>query len=107
VKQRVVMKWESDTLEGKPDNVFISKWLPQDDVLAHKNIKLFISHCGYGGLIEAKYHGVPILATPMFADQPANAEIIEKEGWGRKIQLNEITADELRNEINEIITNPK
>jgi glucuronosyltransferase len=107
VKQRVVMKWESDTLEGKPDNVLISKWLPQDDVLAHKNIKLFISHCGYGGLIEAKYHGVPILGVPIFGDQPDNAANIEKEGWGRKIELNTITVDELRSEINEIITNPK
>jgi UDP:flavonoid glycosyltransferase YjiC (YdhE family) len=61
IKQRVVMKWETNTLAGKPDNVFISKWLPQDDILAHKNLKAFISHCGYGGVIEAKYHGVPIL----------------------------------------------
>jgi glucuronosyltransferase len=107
IKQRVVMKWESDTLEGKPDNVFISKWLPQDDVLAHKNIKLFISHCGYGGVIESKYHGVPILGAPMFADQPAMAEVIVKEGWGRQIELNALTAETLKNEITEIVSNPK
>lgn len=29
----VVWKWENETLPGKPDNVFISKWLPQQDVL--------------------------------------------------------------------------
>jgi glucuronosyltransferase len=58
IKQRIVMKWESDELPGKPDNVFISDWLPQDDVLAHPNMKAFISHCGLGGVVEAKFHGV-------------------------------------------------
>ncbi len=29
LKQRVIFKWEADTLPGKPDNVFIGKWLPQ------------------------------------------------------------------------------
>jgi glucuronosyltransferase len=58
IKQRVVMKWESDELPGKPQNVFISKWLPQDDILAHPNVKAFISHCGLGGVVEAKFHGV-------------------------------------------------
>lgn len=107
VKQRVVMKWESDVLEGKPDNVFISKWLPQDDVLAHKNIKAFISHCGYGGLVEAKYHGVPIIAVPFFGDQPANAAMIEQEGWGIKIDLSTTTEDSLKGVIEEIIYNPR
>lgn len=107
IKQRVVMKWESDSLEGKPDNVFISKWLPQDDVLAHKNIKVFISHCGYGGLTEAKYHGVPILGAPFFGDQPSNAISIENEGWGKKIDLYSITVQELKDAIIEFVTNPK
>lgn len=107
VKQRILMKWESDVLEGKPDNVFISKWLPQDDVLAHKNLKAFISHCGYGGVIEAKYHGVPIIGVPFFGDQPTNAKMIEQEGWGIKIDLSSLTEDSLQSVIEEIINNPK
>lgn len=31
--QRVLWKWEDDNLPGKPENVMISKWLPQQDVL--------------------------------------------------------------------------
>jgi UDP:flavonoid glycosyltransferase YjiC (YdhE family) len=105
IKQRVIMKWESDVLEGKPDNVFISKWLPQDDVLAHKNLKAFISHCGYGGLIEAKYHGVPIIGVPIFGDQPTNADIIVNEGWGIRIELLELTEEKLLKGIDEVINN--
>jgi glucuronosyltransferase len=58
IKQRVIMKWETDSLPGKPENVLISKWLPQDDILAHPNIKIFISHCGLGGVVEARFHAV-------------------------------------------------
>jgi glucuronosyltransferase len=32
----VLWKWESDHLPGKPDNVIIRKWLPQQDVLGKK-----------------------------------------------------------------------
>jgi glucuronosyltransferase len=31
--QRVLWKWEADTIPGKPSNVKIARWLPQVDVL--------------------------------------------------------------------------
>jgi glucuronosyltransferase len=31
--QRVLWKWESDTLPGQPKNVMLGKWLPQNDIL--------------------------------------------------------------------------
>jgi glucuronosyltransferase len=32
-KQRVLWKWESDTLPGQTSNVKFGKWLPQSDIL--------------------------------------------------------------------------
>lgn len=101
------MKWESDVLEGKPENVFISTWLPQDDVLAHPNVKIFISHCGLGGVVEAKHHGVPIIGLPVYGDQHSNAENVEKEGWGIKLGLTDLTEKSLTNAVNEILAVPK
>ena len=101
------MKWESDVLPGKPKNVMISKWLPQDDILAHPNIKAFISHCGYGGVIEAKSNGVPIIGVPLGADQKGNADKIVEEGWAVRLDMTDITEESLTNALKEILNNPK
>ena len=101
------MKWESDVLPGKPDNVLISKWLPQNDVLAHPNVKAFISHCGYGGVIEAKSNGVPIVGIPFVGDQNGNAAKIVEEGWASKVKFADLTEESLTNALKEILSNPK
>ena len=31
--QRVLWKWETDSLPGQPKNVMLGKWLPQNDIL--------------------------------------------------------------------------
>lgn len=33
LKERVIWKWEDDEMPGKPDNVLLGKWLPQNDIL--------------------------------------------------------------------------
>lgn len=35
IKQKVLWKWETDDLPGKPDNVKLGKWLPQTDILGN------------------------------------------------------------------------
>jgi UDP:flavonoid glycosyltransferase YjiC (YdhE family) len=46
LKQQVIWKWETETMPDLPPNVKLSKWLPQQDLLGNKNIRLFITHCG-------------------------------------------------------------
>lgn len=101
------MKWESDELEGKPGNVLTSKWLPQDDILAHPNVKLFISHCGLGSVAEANYHGVPIVGMPIGIDQISNADNIIKEGWGEKVDFSNLNQKDLHDAILQVLQNPK
>lgn len=52
-----------------PSNVFIKRWLPQNDILADKRTKLFISHAGGLSTQEASWHGMPMLALPVMVDQ--------------------------------------
>lgn len=83
----------------------IRKWLPQDDVLAHPNIKLFISHYGKGGLSEAKYHGVPVLGIPIFGDQLSNIRISVDEGWAVELLYSQLNEERFSESLNEILSN--
>lgn len=76
LKQRVIFKWEADTLPNKPKNVLPVSWMPQDDILAHPNLTLFVTHGGLGGIAEAKYHAVPIVSMPLFGDQVFNLKVL-------------------------------
>lgn len=104
LKQKVLWKFETD-LPNLPKNVKIDKWLPQDDILAHPNVKLFISHCGKGGITEAKYHGIPILGIPLFADQFGNADHIRSEGWAVVLPLGDLNKATFSNTLDEALSN--
>lgn len=97
-------KYENETLTNKPENVMIASWLPQRDILAHPNVKLFITHGGLLGVTEAITEGVPCLGIPLFADQKMNMLKAEQLGYGKIINYNEMTEETIFNSINEVLS---
>ena len=87
-------------------NVLTMPWLPQNDILAHKNTKLFISHCGNNAQFESLYHAVPIICLPIFGDQHYNARRIHRKGYGLYFNIAKFTGEMLVSAINEILHNP-
>ena len=85
-----------------PDNVHILKWLPQNDLLGHRNTKLFISHCGINGEYEAVYHGVPIIGFPICCDQFSNCAKLQDEKIGVCMNILDFTWNQLVRHINEV-----
>ncbi|XP_063365012.1 UDP-glycosyltransferase UGT5-like isoform X2 [Cydia amplana] len=104
--QRIVFKWEEPNLPGNPKNIYVSNWLPQNDILAHPNVIAFYSHCGLLGTTEAIHHGVPVLGMPIFGDQPSNAAAVEESGLGVRIDITTLTKEELLSKF-KIILDPK
>ena len=43
-------------LKDLPKNVLTSSWVPQQDVLGHPNLKVFVTHGGLGSVMEAIHH---------------------------------------------------
>jgi glucuronosyltransferase len=107
LKQRVLFKWETDKLPGSPENVMPLKWMPQDDILAHNKVKLFITHGGKGSLVESKFHGVPVIVIPIFADQAMNAAAVVEDGWGLQVDYADLSEEKLGGAITEILGNTK
>lgn len=106
LEQNIIWKWDGDEIPtNKPENLLMENWLPQEDILAHANTRLFISHCGLGSITEALYHGVPILAIPLFLDQHINARKIVEEGWAVSLPYNTVTSESLEEAINEMLSN--
>ena len=105
IPQRVIWKYLEPIDCAVPDNVLIRKWIPQNDLLGHRNTRLFITHCGSNGQYEALFHGVPMLGFPFTADQPYNARRMTKKGFGLRMDMASTSSDELVNNINELITN--
>lgn len=106
LKQKVLWKFEED-LPNKPKNVKISSWLPQRDVIAHKNIKLFITHGGLLGTTEAMYEGVPLLGIPIFGDQKMNMNNAEARGYGLIVNYDDITEERIESALTKLLNDPK
>jgi glucuronosyltransferase len=50
-------------------------------------VKLFITHGGLGSVVEAKFHGVPIIGIPFFGDQMANVAAAVEGGWALNVDF--------------------
>ncbi|XVE59397.1 hypothetical protein DITRI_Ditri05aG0043400 [Diplodiscus trichospermus] len=67
-------------LERIPGRGMICGWAPQVEVLAHKAIGGFVSHCGWNSILDSLWFGVPIVTWPMnYAEQQLNAFKMVKE----------------------------
>ncbi|KAF2886213.1 hypothetical protein ILUMI_19960 [Ignelater luminosus] len=103
----ILWKFEQDDLPGKPDNVFISKWFPQQDIFRHPNIKLFISQGGLQSMDEATHNYIPIVGIPFFGDQENNVKRIINKGIGLGLSFSTLDKSSLKEAILEVANNPK
>lgn len=105
--QRVLWKWEEDSMIDQPDNVKLVKWAPQRDILANENVKLFITHGGLLSITEAVSSGVPLVGIPVYGDQPFNMAAAEANGVGIKLDINDLTYENIFNAVHTVLSDPE
>lgn len=106
LKQQVLWKYENASIGQLPPNVMIRKWMPQNDILAHPNVKLFISHGGIFGTQEGIYWGVPMLCIPLYGDQHRNTIKSVREGYARSLVFSKMNVEDLVSNIETLIYEP-
>ncbi|XP_076454228.1 UDP-glucuronosyltransferase 1-2-like [Babylonia areolata] len=99
--------FRSNLTSPDPKKILTAAWTPQNDLLGHPHTKVFVSHCGKNGQYEALYHAVPIVATPLFADQRYNAERVRVKGFAEVLDLNTCTTEQMRSTILTVANEPR
>lgn len=55
----------------------IVRWCSQVEVLSHRSLGCFVTHCGWNSTMESLASGVPMVAFPQWTDQGTNAKLVE------------------------------
>lgn len=102
----VIWKWEDETMPNKPENVFITQWTQQADLLANPKIKLFINHGGQLSIEEGIARGLPMIVMPFYGDQTSNSLRVNRLGVGIAVNIQVLTENILKMLIKEIFSGP-
>ncbi|VVD01238.1 unnamed protein product [Leptidea sinapis] len=89
----VLWKWEKDELPGRPQNVIISKWFPQSDLLR-----------GLQSTEEAINAGVPLIGIPVLGDQWYNVEKYARHGIGIKLDMDTLNEEQFKAAVDKVLT---
>jgi zeaxanthin glucosyltransferase len=68
----------------RPSDVLVD-WAPQRALLARASV--FVTHGGANSISEALWAGTPMLVSPVWRDQPAMAELIDRAELGLELDL--------------------
>ena len=68
----------------KEQGMVIPSWAPQIEILSHRSVGGFLSHCGWNSILESVVHGVPLITWPLFGEQRMNAVVLSE---GLKVGL--------------------
>ncbi|XP_022890344.1 UDP-glycosyltransferase 88B1-like [Olea europaea var. sylvestris] len=98
----------SGFLDRTKDRGFVVKsWAPQVEVLRHKSVGGFVTHCGWNSVLEALCAGVPMVAWPLYAEQKFN-RVVLVDDLKLALRMNEsedgfVTAEEVESRVRELM----
>ncbi|KAA0056290.1 UDP-glycosyltransferase 74E2-like [Cucumis melo var. makuwa] len=90
VRESEFHKLPHNFIENIAGKGLVVKWCSQLQVLTHKSVGCFVTHCGWNSTLEALSLGVPLVVMPQWSDQPTNAKYAE-DVWkiGKRVRMEE------------------
>lgn len=87
-----------------PDNVVVRQFLPYDALLPHCDA--VVCHGGFGTVMAALVHGLPMVIVPLSADQPGHAASCRGLGVAEATTLDGATAPWIRRSVCRVLDDP-
>jgi len=106
LKYQVIWKWNEDSIPNLPSNVLLTKWTPQQDLLGHPNLKVFVTHGGLLSLQEAICHQTPLIGIALGNDQVPNIIRAEQKGYAIRLDWANFTSEGFVSAIERAINDP-
>jgi UDP:flavonoid glycosyltransferase YjiC (YdhE family) len=89
------------------DRGLLVSWCPQEQVLSHPSIGVFLTHCGWNSTLESICSGVPVICWPFFAEQQTNCRYACIT-WGIGMEVNhDVNRDEIEALVKEMMEGDK
>ncbi|KAL4033704.1 hypothetical protein IC575_006809 [Cucumis melo] len=90
LRESEMVKLPKNFVQDTSDRGLIVNWCCQLQVLSHKAVSCFVTHCGWNSTLEALSLGVPMVAIPQWIDQTTNAKFVA-DVWrvGVRVKKNE------------------
>ncbi|XP_073110230.1 7-deoxyloganetin glucosyltransferase-like [Elaeis guineensis] len=85
----------------------LANWCPQEAVLSHPSIRVFLTHSGWNSMLESICGGVPVISWPFFAEQPTNCRYACTE-WGIGMEIdNNVKRGDVERLVRELMVGEK
>lgn len=89
--------------KARPDNFWISPYLPQIDILMEENVRCFVNQAGMNNIQEGILSNTPMICVPFSTDQFYNASLVDYSKIGVSISPKTLTIDQLEGAIRKVL----
>lgn len=106
---RIIIKSEENVVipSHNPADVLVAPWFPQESILAHPNVRVFVTHGGLLSTTESVHFGKPVIGIAFAFDQKLNMRLAEQKGYGISVPFEELSKEKLKLAFRGILSNPR